>query len=387
MAALGVAVWRTAAGGLGLARAGARLPGGLGPGPVAAAGWVWGAGAARSWGGGGRGGLAGAGELLDREGAAGTGGTAPVADECGEGAIGALSSRREIHVGAFHVSRGINHIALSRHTDFRGRGQSLQRDCVIIGLEDPGNPPSHPTAEIAGKARGEGGLGSYLVVFKYGSVVFFNCDMDGLGRDSLDTVLGFAEGGLTLKPHTEDFRLVIDPDLPEWSEMAKDEIKLKQFDVRNVGVIASVLGQSVALDFYAAELDTMLQEFNELNEEMAKDGSLSITPKKLFQLVAQNNITMTDIMTRLGLLERSDTAWKFAQYGDVWENLRLEFELEDRFERLATKMELMQNNVKYFLEILQNRKSDTLEWIIIVLISGEICVSLYDIFTRGAGSG
>ena len=224
-------------------------------------------------------------------------------------------------------------------------------------------------------------------MFKYGSVVFFNCDMEGLGRESLDTVLGFAEGGLTLKPHTEDFRLVIDPELPEWSEMAKDEMKLRQFDVRNVGVIASVLGQSVALDFYAAELDHMLREFNALNEEMAKDGSLTITPKKLFQLVAQNNITMTDIMTRLGLLERSDTAWKFAQYGDVWENLRAEFELADRFERLATKMELMQNNVKYFLEILQNRKSDTLEWIIIVLISGEICVSLYDICTRGGGGG
>ena len=39
----------------------------------------------------------------------------------------------------------------------------------------------------------------------------------------------------------------------------------------------------------------------------------------------------------------------------------------------------MQNSLKYFLEILQNRKSDTLEWIIIVLIAGEICVSMYDI--------
>ena len=38
--------------------------------------------------------------------------------------------------------------------------------------------------------------------------------------------------------------------------------------------------------------------------------------------------------------------------------------------------------MKLFLEIQQNQKSDTLEWIIIILIMGEICVSLYDIFTR-----
>lgn len=38
---------------------------------------------------------------------------------------------------------------------------------------------------------------------------------------------------------------------------------------------------------------------------------------------------------------------------------------------------------QYFLEILQNRKSDTLEWIIIILIGAEICLSLYDLFSKG----
>ena len=41
--------------------------------------------------------------------------------------------------------------------------------------------------------------------------------------------------------------------------------------------------------------------------------------------------------------------------------------------------DILQHNVRFFLEILQNRKSDTLEWIIILLITGEICVSLYEI--------
>ena len=38
---------------------------------------------------------------------------------------------------------------------------------------------------------------------------------------------------------------------------------------------------------------------------------------------------------------------------------------------------------QYFLEILQNRKSDTLEWIIILLIAAEICLSLYDLAAKG----
>ena len=41
---------------------------------------------------------------------------------------------------------------------------------------------------------------------------------------------------------------------------------------------------------------------------------------------------------------------------------------------------------QYFLEILQNRKSDTLEWIIIILIGAEICLSLIDLAGKGLGS-
>ena len=48
---------------------------------------------------------------------------------------------------------------------------------------------------------------------------------------------------------------------------------------------------------------------------------------------------------------------------------------------------LLQHNVRFFLDILQNRKSDTLEWIIILLIAGEICVSLYEIIHTAMKSG
>ena len=63
----------------------------------------------------------------------------------------------------------------------------------------------------------------------------------------------------------------------------------------------------------------------------------------------------------------------------IWDEMRSEFELEERFHGIEFKISLVQDNVKYFLEVLQNQRSDFLEWIIIVLISTEICVSVYDI--------
>ena len=162
--------------------------------------------------------------------------------------------------------------------------------------------------------------------------------MDREGREALELVAGFADAGLTGATHTEDFRVVIDAQLPAWSEIGEDQIEVKQLDVRNIGVIASVLGQSVALDHYVSDVDQMLHVLNGLNKEMAKTGTFNLGKKDLFQLVARNNITMGAIITQLGLLERSDTAWKYAQYSEVWEVMRHEFEMEDRFEALSTKV-------------------------------------------------
>lgn len=169
---------------------------------------------------------------------------------------------------------------------------------------------------------------------------------------------------------------------PSNTFISGDHVVVESFDLNSVRVIGSVLGQSVALDHYAHEADAMLRIFTKLNEEMEKSGTFSMKKERLFQLVATNNTTLTDLVNNLKLLDRSETAWKYKMYSDLWEELRTEFELEERFETLEYKLNLVQHNVKFFLEILQNRKSDTLEWIIIILISGEIGVSLYDIATR-----
>ena len=46
------------------------------------------------------------------------------------------------------------------------------------------------------------------------------------------------------------------------------------------------------------------------------------------------------------------------------------------------QLELVQDNLKYFLEIMQNNKSVLLEWLIIGLIAAEIALGIFEIITR-----
>ena len=117
---------------------------------------------------------------------------------------------------------------------------------------------------------------------------------------------------------------------------------------------------------------------------------------------------------------RSDIAWKDAKYAQIWEYLSDEFELTQRFASLDFKLKFvevkffshprlfyinhqgiwsffklicilwqhlvfyLQHNIRFLQEILQNRKSDFLEWLIIALIGAEILLSVYDIVHRSS---
>eukprot|EP00249_Psilotum_nudum_P018564 c26866_g1_i1 orf=480-989(+) len=158
-----------------------------------------------------------------------------------------------------------------------------------------------------------------------------------------------------------------------------DKIILKRITADNVRIISSILGQSIALDHYGRKVDNMVNIFSDLNQGMEKTGTFTMDRKELFKVVAGANSTLADVILRIGILERSDAAWKDAKYAALWEILRDEFELEQRFASFDFKLEIIQHNVRFFLEVLQNRKSAFLEWTIIFLIAGEILVGLYQI--------
>lgn len=48
----------------------------------------------------------------------------------------------------------------------------------------------------------------------------------------------------------------------------------------------------------------MVAEFTDINRDMEKTGTFTMTRKKLFQLVGKANSNLADVILKLGLLER-----------------------------------------------------------------------------------
>ncbi|GAB2286767.1 hypothetical protein Dimus_021161 [Dionaea muscipula] len=220
----------------------------------------------------------------------------------------------------------------------------------------------------------------YMVVFQYGSIVLFNVrdhDVDGFLK-----IVEKHASGLLPEMRKDEYEVREKPTLSTWMQAGLDHIMLQYLNIDGIRTIGSVLGQSIALDYYVRQVDGMVAEFTDINRAMEKTGTFTMERKKLFQLVGKANSNLADVILKLGLFERSDIAWKDAKYAQIWEYLRDEFELTQRFASLDFKLKFVEHNIRFLQEILQNRKSDFLEWLIILLIGAEILISVYDIAHR-----
>ncbi|CAN6470162.1 unnamed protein product [Victoria cruziana] len=235
--------------------------------------------------------------------------------------------------------------------------------------------------EVAGFGVLEsGGCYRYMVVFQYGSAVLFNIADNDVER-YLELVRKHASG-LLPEMRKDDYAVVQKPQLETWMQGGLDYIVLKNLDIDGIRIIGSVLGQSIALDYFVRQVDGMVEEFTDINRGMEKTGTFTMQRKKLFQLVGKANSNLADVILKLGLFERSEIAWRNANYAQIWEYLRDEYELTQRFGSLDFKLKFVEHNIHFLQEILQNRKSDFLEWCIILLIALEIVISVYEIVWR-----
>ncbi|XP_076947637.1 protein RETARDED ROOT GROWTH, mitochondrial-like [Bidens hawaiensis] len=221
---------------------------------------------------------------------------------------------------------------------------------------------------------------SYMVVFQYGSAVLFNVE-DHEVESYLSIIKRHASGSVLKDSETrnDDYVVKENPLLTEDMQGGPDYIVLKNLDIDSIRIISSVLGQSIALDYFVSQVDGMVKEFTDINRVMEKTGTFNMERKKLFQLVGKANSNLADVILRVGLFDRSEIAWRAAKYAQIYEYLREEYEVAQRFGNLDYKLKFVEHNIHFLQEALQNRKSDLLEWCIIVLLSIENIIGIYEI--------
>jgi uncharacterized Rmd1/YagE family protein len=157
---------------------------------------------------------------------------------------------------------------------------------------------------------------------------------------------------------------------------------LQEFTAERLQIVAEALGKSVVLDYYETEMSSL---FGRIKPFTTAIQGRNLRPPKEKELLSYISSTLLIQQKMLGIVEvgeKPNPIWDYPELDRLYLRLENEYELRERLIALEQKLALISKSVETVLAILQRDSSYRVEWYIVILIVGEIFLSIYDIWSR-----
>lgn len=216
-----------------------------------------------------------------------------------------------------------------------------------------------------------------IMLFAFGSVVFINCPEM--------VYLNFMEYLRQFKPemkmigwdrYQDDYALHI----ADEEVMLTDEYAVvKEFQPFYPEMVATVLAKSVGLERVEEHLGEILDSLESLIERLEK-GKLQISDKKL--AVATGKVVRHEYnsISYIMILDKPDITWENSLAENLYEKMSVFFELNDRYQIIKSKTEVLNNILTGFSSISHSLRGLWVELIILLLIVVEVALMFAELF-------
>jgi len=207
----------------------------------------------------------------------------------------------------------------------------------------------------------------YLYVFKYGIVCF-------LGYSATEMAAFFQMIGPYCKNLFEQ-RLSDEFDIETEAPAINygyNKIEIPSPDVDEMRLIMLNVSQSVALDYYNQQTNSLLEETNFHTQWLEKKGKINMGGIKLKKYIGRTLNLKNRISANLYIFDSPEETWENENLNVLDIGLKKTFDLQARFRTIQEGLGIVKENMELFKDLLQNRNSVTLEWVIIILILVEV---------------
>jgi uncharacterized Rmd1/YagE family protein len=217
--------------------------------------------------------------------------------------------------------------------------------------------------------------GRYALIYDFGAVVFVGVDAEE--RDRVVAAIGQRLTGEPHPPLTEDF-LIEDKAGPSF-EVRFDRVLVPELTLDVVEIVALVLAQSVAMDYYNHDVYEIEQVTDRIAAELRSAGRIPGRIRELTQFIGLCIATRNDVISTLALFDKPDSTWENEQLDRLWNGLYRTLELDDRYRVLEAKLRMFQDNLEVLVDLARQRSTLTLEAVVVVLILLEIVIMIWQL--------
>ncbi|MCC6277311.1 MAG: RMD1 family protein [Oligoflexia bacterium] len=232
-----------------------------------------------------------------------------------------------------------------------------------------GQPVSISAREAVYKISDE----SYVFLFNFGSVVFFNVP-DNRQKEMLERARKVNAPESIAYTTADEFTLEITGE--DRVEVGFNKVALKELTFEKVRLISMVLAESAALEYFELIVDDLLERTRQITDTLRKKGRLIRNTTQLIKFIGFCLTTKQDIIANLYVVDAPDEVWEDQSLDKLYDEFKRMFEIETRYRVLEYKIKLIQEGLEILVDLSKSERDTILEMIIIALIAIDILVAL-----------
>ena len=220
----------------------------------------------------------------------------------------------------------------------------------------------------------EQAAGTFFHCFDYGSLVF--CGVSEVDQTAIITALRHILALKEQERTVDQFSVEITSEAPY--SICFDKVVLPELSVAAVRIITINIGQSVALEAYIEQSNSLVRETASYCTELEEKGTYSLQGRKLLKYIGRTLNLRNKIASNLYIFDSPQLTWNDAFLDQLNRDLARELDITQRYRCLTDNLDTVQENLEMFNDLSQHRHSSNLEWIIIILIAVEIAGFVFE---------
>ena len=147
---------------------------------------------------------------------------------------------------------------------------------------------------------------------------------------------------------------------------------LDRLTADRAGVVAHTVAQSAALEYYERIVEDLFARTDTLVDRLERSGTVSLRTRPLHRFIGAAVGARNEVLAVLHLLDKPDETWDDPAMNRIYDELRAEFDLADRFRALETKLRSIQEALELVLDVARDRRILLLEVAVVVLFCMEL---------------
>ncbi|MEO5969810.1 MAG: RMD1 family protein [Bdellovibrionia bacterium] len=222
---------------------------------------------------------------------------------------------------------------------------------------------------------------SFLFVYNYGSVVFFNVPEE-LQEKELSAIQEYRVSAEQSRA-TDVFLLEVKEGVPVPSQVPGaankvyfDRVVVSSFSYEIVKIVCMLLAESTALEYYEILIENLLLKINSYSKTLRRQGKMLESTEDLIKFIGLCMDTKQEIISNLYIVDSPDETWESIELDKMHQELKVMMEIDIRYRALEYKIKIIQESIEVIVELSKSKRETLLEMVIILLITFEIIISI-----------